>query len=212
MVSPVMQATSASDPLTDVFPTHAGFIIRVTIPPNIPQDLGLTEEEAYAYVLEQRAAADGPPDEVTALTLKWAQMTDVAIVQTMSDVETTRAYLPRHWNTAAANFTGTPQPGANIIVKLRPAAASSADKADEDDSEHAPRAGMDELDAEMREVVEFVDDVVSRKLDEIEATLRELLSEPAGSEQAPDAEYFEQDVPAPSGIPSDVYELKVKRM
>jgi hypothetical protein len=185
------------------------------------EDLGMSEEDAYAHVLEQRAlATHGQPDDVTELSLKWAQMTDAAIAQTMSDVETSREQLPPHWNAAAGAFQ-TPMRGIDILVQPRPASSPSAGEADSD-SALAPRAGMDELDAETREVVEFADDVVSRKLDEIEAALRALIaSEPYGSEQTPGSEqapdaatlaYLEQDVPAPSDLPTDVFELKVKRV
>ncbi|KAG8466155.1 hypothetical protein KFE25_001911 [Diacronema lutheri] len=190
------------------------------------EDHHMSEDDAYNFVCERRAArgAGGRGDDVTQLSLKWSQMTDVAIRTSIEEASSARARLPSNWSVTRGAFD-TPQPGATVLIRAnmsnhgaapsaRPAPAQVAAPA-------TPRVGLDDVDLEMREAVEYVDEVVSCELDELERQLDALL--PAENRTADDPAtaprdgeavlaYLEQDVPAPEGLATSTFDLKVKRM
>lgn len=187
------------------------------------EDRGLSEDDAYELVRARRAREEGEASrDVTELSLRWSQMTDEAIRRTFADASTASHKLPSNWSVSESAFN-TPQPGASVLVSANVAAGSAqaqpaAGGAGGQPAQAAARPGLSELDREMRELAEYADGVVCRKLDEVERQLEALLaSDGAASGAEPGAEdhvlaFLEQDVPTPKGLATDVFDLKVKRL
>jgi hypothetical protein len=179
------------------------------------EDRGLSEADAYDFVEATHAERqrDETHGDVTALSLKWAQMTDESIRTSMQDAVLRRDELPPNWNVTTGSFSSA-QPGANVLV--RPAlSAASAHAASGGPTPTRPREGLDECSADVRELALFADDAVSRKLDELEAELQALLAPDAPTDGSADDDvlaYLEQDISAPADVGTDLYDLKVKRL
>lgn len=190
------------------------------------EDGGMSEDEAYDFVQAQRAAREeSERSDVTELSLKWTQMTDAAIRESLNEASTARARLPSNWNASQAVFD-TPQPGVSVLIRANasaeggrmPSSAGANASEASQRAQPAARPGLAELDSEMRELAQYTDDVVSRKLDEIEQQLEALLAVEDGTasaaEHSADSEvlaYLEQDVPAPKGTATNEMTFKVKR-